>query len=169
MKTAEQIKNLNLAIGVMERVKMNEGIYGRKLLYMSSWQCGPTDVDGLCRTEEDLLHQCGTMACLGGFLAMSHEFQKMGWSTDREFGCPVWRDPDMGGFGSHNIYGIFHKFFGLEADETKRLCHLDAETVYPYDETVDEVIAILKSHLPAEHISIIEKAMDRPIMEKLSV
>lgn len=73
------IINVMKAINIMERAgKVN----------MRRWQM--TDLNNECNAADNEadLHQCGTAACLGGWIAVSPEFQEDGGSAGHRSGGP---------------------------------------------------------------------------------
>jgi hypothetical protein len=58
---------------------------------LSNWQDGWADLDENTVQTEDEMHLCGTIACVGGWLAVSPEFKAVG-GTVLDGGSPMLHD-----------------------------------------------------------------------------
>ena len=75
--------NVQKAINVMQRVVDQKRAFG-----ITMWQDTEDDIV----TQEEVLHNCGTAACFGGWVAVSPEFQEGGGYADNWSGQPSLED-----------------------------------------------------------------------------
>lgn len=123
------LNNVKKAIAIMERVKERDD-----LLDLCVWQ----HPKAIQETEEEL-HECGTSACLAGWIAVSPEFQADGGSVGADGG------PILGTYEDH--YAVA-RWLGIpnESDSLELCGMFNARAVYGVDEeevTVDDVLRVL--------------------------
>ena len=141
------IENIKLAITVMERVKKNEEELGRQQLDMGLFPANiyhsyaPT-----LETAEEAVNSCGTICCLAGWLAVSPEFRKQGYSLNK-YGTPI--------LSGKNIDESIAFLLGIDEKTAFGLIHNSKDDGFYYEKytdevTVDDVIRKLKALIGEE-------------------
>jgi len=135
-----KLRRMDVCIKVMQRV-----VDLKRAFNLGSWQ-----QSGIKRKKEKALHNCGSAACFGGWLAVSPEFQRAGGSVS-----------DMGKtvFDGHTSYPAINAYLGLESghefgDEFVYTCS-DIYNDCPRPITAKNVITRLKY---AKQVAIQQKA-----------
>lgn len=121
MKFEKQMKRFDIAIRVMKRVKENHYAFN-----MSSWQMhnGSSRAremmlrDGRKSTEKEVA-ECGSVCCLGGWLAVSKEFIDAGGTSDKLLGAPVYKDLEGG--------CAIAKFLGISKQDGETLTYTSVD------------------------------------------
>lgn len=104
------VENIKHAINIMERVKARDDE-----LNMSRWQSN--SAGEILKNEIDL-HQCGTPACFGGWVAVSPEFKAAGGAPDF-IGAPT--------IGFSQDHDAIAKWLGISQRWALGLCAMDPE------------------------------------------
>ena len=95
------------SINIMQRVIDNDAI-----LNQLSWQCFDYLHEVAFHTEKSLL-ECGTVACFGGWVAVSPEFQRDGGTVDTD-GAPIYK----GQFDASAIA----QWLGIPIETSRKIC-----------------------------------------------
>lgn len=138
------VENIKKAIQVMERVKKNEEELGRKLFDLSLFQGNYENrILTALKTEEEALNACGTVCCLAGWLGVSPEFKKLGFSFN---------DHAVPKLGSMYTEDSLEMLLGLDYDAIKGLVYNLGNNELYYGKlsdfvTPDDVIEKLKSFI----------------------
>lgn len=146
------IENIKKAIQVMERVKKNEEELGRQLFDLRLFQGNHINPKGkVLKTEEEALDDYGTVCCFAGWLAVSPEFNEMGYCFGQHYapGIEGKRNEtealgDILGLDKNVIDGLIYNIgtkFGLGEDYYGKPSK---------DVIVDDVIEKLKSFIGEE-------------------
>jgi hypothetical protein len=125
------MKNIEKAIAIMKRAGEVD---------MDVWQAGVRS------STEVYAHLCGTVCCLGGWIALSPEFQADG-GTVGEYGEPVLD----GCTGERAI----RNWMGLRLKVAYALCMIEGYSVYDSEEpTKEDVIKALETLLETGRLEV---------------
>lgn len=118
-------ENVQKAIAILDRVPKDK-------LDMTHWQArnGLIPYKKALTNEKGLLSDCGTTACLAGWVAVSPEFQESGGSADKRDGRPVIEAES--GEVLEDIDAIAY-WFGIDTDSASVLCYRNHYDVSPVE------------------------------------
>lgn len=99
--------------------------------------------------------ECGTAACVGGWVARMPEFKAMGGKSSAT-GVPVIPSSDYAGLG----WGAVAAFLGIEPSEAKNLCCCD------YNYELEDDIWMARQHIlfsevkPSDVVEVLEQWLE---------
>ena len=137
------IKNVDKAINIMQRVLEKKG-----RVNMAIWQSSSDPKYNPIHTEDELLAECNSAACVAGWIGVSPEFIKDGGSVGHH-GIPIFK----GRFGRAYGAGAISEWLDIQYDQSAALCFISGfctESIEEYagkekrDVTVEDVISVLK-------------------------
>lgn len=129
-------KNIKDSIEVLKRVRDRQGKFN-----LIEWQEGANFIASI--ENEEYLYTCNMAACIGGYIAVSHEFHAEGGRP--MCGMPVFRR--LVGFEA------MAEYWGVDVREVEMRCDCDQFTLAYYgvyhidDITIDMAIAAVESLL----------------------
>lgn len=143
-KKPDHQKNIRALIRLMQRVKRNEEATGKRRLYMGAWMRNKT---GKSKPGvDDILHNCGSTACVAGFVAIHPPFLKQGIEMHYEGKYPVVKGRESMPYEAGFIPAFRH-LFGFDEEFTRQVTATRRSDQYPEPETCDQVITLLKTRL----------------------